>query len=426
MDKINIKCGIMLIVCLSLQPLVLSAEFAGGTGEPNDPYQIATAEQLIAIGLDYELLQKHYVLIEDIDLDPNLPDRHMFTDAIIAQDRKDSGYWGSPFRGVLDGQGHTISNLHIEGEPGYSAGLFGMLEGLVKDLHFTDVVISGSPCGAIAGMSKDGMIVRCSVTGQISGDEHVGGLVGSNGFGSLVECNAQVQVSGSENVGGMVGDNNGTLIHCKVQIEVVGQQNVGGLVGEDHGRIIECIATGAVVGSNNVGGLIGDSWGTMILRTSVICEVIAERTAGGLAGKAIWIFGGMFSDCYFQGSVAGSTIGGLIGEVMNLQVFNCYTACEIIPVEAKGRDPVIGALFGDTRTSGWAPMTAACFWDEELSGIDISTGLDPLELGTGLTTEQMLDEKVFRNAGWDFSHVWMTCEGDYPKLQREVEDCNDL
>ena len=35
--------------------------FAGGTGEPNDPYQIATADQLISIGSDPNLLDKHYL-----------------------------------------------------------------------------------------------------------------------------------------------------------------------------------------------------------------------------------------------------------------------------------------------------------------------------------------------------------------------------
>ena len=426
MCKIIKKCGMILIVCLSLQSLALCADFAGGTGEPDDPYQIATAEQLISINSDYDLMSKHFILVDNIDLDPNLPDGRIFTDALISRDKKDDGYWGTPFRGVLDGQGHTIANLHIKGQPGYNAGLFGMLDGLVMNLHLTDVVVSGSPCGAIAGMSDNGMILRCSVTGQISGDEDVGGLAGSNGFGSLVECDAQVKVTGGEKVGGIVGGNSGTLMHCGVQAEVVGQQDVGGLVGKAHGRIIECIATGAVFGSNNVGGLIGDSRGSIILRSSAICEVTAEETAGGLAGKAIWSFGSMFTDCYFQGSVAGATVGGLIGEVMRIQVLNCYAACEILPRGAKGRDPVIGGLFGDTRTTSWAPLTAACFWDAELSGIDISTGSYPLELGTGLTTEQMLDEEVYRNAGWDFNHDWMICEGGYPKLRWEVEDCNDL
>ena len=50
-----------------------AVEFAGGTGEPNNPYQIATAEQLISIGDDPNLLDKHFELINDIDMDPPPP-----------------------------------------------------------------------------------------------------------------------------------------------------------------------------------------------------------------------------------------------------------------------------------------------------------------------------------------------------------------
>jgi len=427
------KRGIILIVCLMLQSSALSVEFVGGTGEPNDPYQIATAEQLIAIGSDHNLLDKSFVLVADIDLDPNLPGGRVFEDALIAQDDSNSvgGHGGHSFDGVFDGRGHTIANMHIEGKYGYDAALFGILSGLVKDLRLTDVVVSGSPCGAIAGLNSDGMILRCSVTGQVSGVENVGGLVGSNWDASLVDCVAQVQVTGEDNVGGMVGSGGpgGTLMRCKVQAEVNGRRSVGGLVGRGHnGQIFECCATGTVIGSNDVGGLIGSS-GIMIWRSSANCEVIAEQTAGGLAGSAHWSFGLLIADCYAQGSVTGSTVGGLVGESRHSQAINCYAACEIIPLETEGRGPFIGGLFGDTMTSRWAPLTVACFWDAELSGVAASTGSDPLELGTGLTTEQMQDEDAFRSAGWDgwdFSHVWMICEGDYPRLQWEVEDCNDL
>jgi len=49
-----------------------------------------------------------------------------------------------------------------------------------------------------------------------------------------------------------------------------------------------------------------------------------------------------------------------------------------------------------------------------------------LDLGTGLTTEQMLSRRIFENAGWDFDTVWMICEGDYPTLQWETLECDDL
>ncbi|MHC4440625.1 MAG: hypothetical protein ACYS3S_25025, partial [Planctomycetota bacterium] len=248
------KRRIVIMSYLILQSSALSAEFAGGTGEPNDPYQIATAEQLIAIGSDRDLLEKSFVLVADIDLDPNLPDGRVFTDALIAKDDSNSvnSHKGVFFHGVLDGQGHKIANLHIEGQHGYDAGLFGVLDGLVKDLHLTDVVVSGTPCGAIAGMNG-GMILRCSVTGHVSGTRDVGGLAGFSD-GSLVECRAEVQVTGNESVGGMVGRTTSILMRCEAQANVSGQQNVGGRIGcSSEGQIIKCQATGVVIGGNNVG-----------------------------------------------------------------------------------------------------------------------------------------------------------------------------
>jgi hypothetical protein len=101
-------------------------------------------------------------------------------------------------------------------------------------------------------------------------------------------------------------------------------------------------------------------------------------------------------------------------------MINCYAACEVIPLEVEGREPLAGGLFGDTRIPSWAPKIVACFWDAELSGIAVGTGSDPMELGMGLTTEQMQDEDVFRNAGWDFSHTWNM--DDYPILQWESQE----
>lgn len=46
------------------------AKYSGGTGEPNDPYQIATAVDLIALGEDANDYDKHFILTADIDLDP--------------------------------------------------------------------------------------------------------------------------------------------------------------------------------------------------------------------------------------------------------------------------------------------------------------------------------------------------------------------
>ncbi len=427
--EVTMKNGIILIMCLILQTSALSVEFAGGTGEPNDPYQIATVEQLISIGSNSDLLEKSYVLVADLDMDPNLPGGRIFEDALIATDDSDGvgSYSGLPFRGVLDGRGHTIANLHIDGEYGYDAGLFGILSGLVKDLRLTDVVVSGSPCGAIAGRN-DGMILRCSVTGLVSGGEDVGGLVGTLSSGSLVECRAQIQVTGVQKVGGMIGDSlNGTLMRCEVQGQISGDTIIGGLSGrQTNNSIIECRFEGTVMGVDYVGGLVGFNSGgyNIILRSSANCDVIAEGTVGGLVGFTLGT--SQVSDCYAQGTITGSVLGGLAGKADEDQYWvNSYAACEFVPLKVGDEEPLVGGLFGDVWGSFLSPKTVSCFWDAELSQTVNSIGSDPLELGTGLTTDQMQDQEVFQNAGWDFNQLWMICEGDYPRLQWEAVDCNE-
>jgi len=420
----------LLILYLLLQSSTLAVDFAAGTGEPNDPYQIATPEQLLAIGSDPNLLDKNFVLVADIDLDPNLPGGRVFTDALIARDTSDSvsGHFGDSFEGVLDGQGHTIANMHIAGVEGYDAGLFGQLSGLVKELRLSDVVISGSPCGAIAGSNlRGGMILRCEVSGSLSGTNQVGGLVGVNWDGSLVECQAQVQITGGEVIGGMVGGGpGGTLIRCQVQAEVYGEKDIGGLVGRSKGSIIECDAKGIVLGSSNVGGLVGRSRDTLIFRSSADCDVTGQRAVGGLLGSANAAFGpSLIADSYARGSVAGSEVGGLVGQTSDTKFLNCYAACEVIVLPVEGEESWVGGLFGFMGMLNGAPGSISCFWDAQLSGVSIADGANPMEPATGLTTEQMQDENILRGAGWDFSHVWTICEGDYPRLQWQAEDCED-
>ena len=67
----------LIAACLFALPAY--AKYSGGTGEPNDPYQIATAADLIALGETPEDYDKHFILTADIDLDPNLPGRKAAT-----------------------------------------------------------------------------------------------------------------------------------------------------------------------------------------------------------------------------------------------------------------------------------------------------------------------------------------------------------
>jgi len=427
----SISCKVSLVVLVAVCGLTAPGYgFAGGTGEPNDPYQIATAEDLIGLGADPNLWDSHFVLVADIDLDPNLPGRRAFGDAVIAPDTSGEvgGHGGDHFSGVLDGRGHAIHNLRIEGTYGYDAGLFGKLSGLVRDLHLRDVVVSGSPCGAMAGLNLRGTILRCSVTGRISGTEDVGGMVGSHWDASLVQCECEVQVSGDRSIGGMVGGGpGGLLVGCTARVAVNGDSYVGGLVGESSDtQIIESHTSGTVIGRDRVGGLVGRLGRAVILRCAADCDVTAERSAGGLLGDVSFGRNCLLADCYARGTVAGSIVGGLVGDSHDLQMLNCYAACEILPL-ASGQEPAIaGGLSGKIWTSLWY-IAAGCFWDVQVSGVDIALGWtfllgQTLDIGTGLTTAQMQDKVTFEQVGWDFRRTWTMTGDGYPILQWELTD----
>ena len=194
-----------------------TAKYSGGTGEPNDPYQIATAADLIALGETPEDYDKHFILTADIDIDPNLPGRRVFDKAVIAPDmdpcdldwRGGPLFTGAVFTGVLDGQGHTISHLTVNG--GNYLGLFGQLGygAQVRDLGIADadIMASGTEIGALAGANVCGSVTRCHSSGVVSGASNVGGLVGCNDWGSISESHSSDSVSGNNTVGGLVGHN---------------------------------------------------------------------------------------------------------------------------------------------------------------------------------------------------------------------------
>jgi len=400
--------------------------FEGGTGEPNDPYRVATTEDLRLIGSDPERLKKHFILVEDIDLDPNLPGGRVFEDALIAPDDSEevSGHGGQDFAGVLDGRGHTIRNLCIVGRPGCDAGLFGKFSGLVKDLNLESVRISGSPCGAIAGLNHRGMILRCSVTGRVSGGDYVGGLVGSLWDAMVSDCRAEVQVMGERNVGGLVGGGpGGTLIRCEAQAVVRGDSYVGGLIGNwNTCHIIESRARGLVIGRDDVGGLTGGLHGRgVILRCASNCEVVAEGTAGGLVGDGRFAQGTWITDCYARGSVAGSEAGGLMGVAVDVRILNCYAACEMTSMAPQTGALAIGGLFGEA-SKPWPPLVVQSFWDTEVSGLNLSAGEGTLNLAEGPGTDPMQQRATFEQAGWDFVSTWAMPEGDYPVLQWEADE----
>jgi hypothetical protein len=109
-------------------------KYSGGTGEPNDPYQIATKADLLALAADANDYSKNFVLTADVNMEGQV-----FTTAIIAADtNSSSGFQGTTFVGTFGGDSHKITHFTInDGSNGYLR-LFGQIGfgGLVKNLGF--------------------------------------------------------------------------------------------------------------------------------------------------------------------------------------------------------------------------------------------------------------------------------------------------
>ena len=96
---------VLFAMCLFGRPA--EAQYGGGTGEPNDPYLIYTAEQMNAIGANQDDWDKHFKLMADIDLSTFAGTSFN----IIGERYYEAGWVENPFTGVFVGNGKKISNF---------------------------------------------------------------------------------------------------------------------------------------------------------------------------------------------------------------------------------------------------------------------------------------------------------------------------
>jgi hypothetical protein len=330
-------------------PIGFGAEFAGGTGEPDDPYQIATAAQLMAIDDDPNLLDKCYILVDDIDLDPNLPGRRVFTWAVIAPDKTPYTRFDSlEFNGRFDGNGHVVHNLTIVSDSfpwGAFLGLFGRIEAQAEifDLGLENVHIEGAEegeyIGALVGEASHvkrppgssdetfGDIRDCYSSGTVSGKRRVGGLVGYASR-TVRNCYSTASVQGSDRVGGLAGYAE-TVVFCYSTGSVSGEEQVGGLVGRAS-TVTDCHGCGTVDGANQVGGLAGDVGNLRACSSSATVSGIV--LVGGMAGRASQAV----IDCNSTGVVTGSAeVGGLVGSSTN-RIDTCRSGAAVTGVTHVG------------------------------------------------------------------------------------------
>lgn len=250
----------------------LPAQFAGGSGTENDPWQVATAAHLNNVR-NYlgELHQdKHFIQTADIDLG-------------VAPWNEGRGWqpighrFSGTFQGTYDGNFRVIKNLTID-EPffGFALGLFGDTENAtIRRVRIENAdIASGFEAGVLVGTAGNVSVIDCCVNADITGTIMIGGIVGlSNNNTSIVRSNSSGSVelitADSEYGGGITGGlQNSAISESYSSMSVRGGTLVGGLVGLNwFSNITNSYASGPVAAfSDNpaVGGLIGGHNGGVV------------------------------------------------------------------------------------------------------------------------------------------------------------------
>jgi hypothetical protein len=255
---------LLLIVCIHFLMVPAFAQFAGGDGSAEDPWQIATLEQLQLVG-ESGHLEKHFILVNDIDAGETSgwDDGKGF---------KPIGASGASFNGTFNGDGHVISNLYISRDEEYNVGLFGYAtEAVIKNVGLEKIDIKGRRwVGGLVGWSDLIQVYYSYAEGRVEGTSSgVGGLIGAHAHSGcykdefIYASYAHVDVTGEAWVGGLIGlitvvD----FIASESEYEDVSNFRKSPNMMSEYRKIAKCrvshvFATGQVTGNNDVGGLVG-------------------------------------------------------------------------------------------------------------------------------------------------------------------------
>mgnify|MGYP001773336750 CR=1 FL=1 len=356
---------------------------AGGDGSIENPYQIATAEQLDSIRYDTE--SHYYIQTQDIDL---------------------SGYdsWvpigdsDNPFKGSYDGNDCAIDNMKINIEncitvspnpdpypPTLHAyiGLFGNVydaygnhDQYLKNIEVTNSNITGvipgkndpedyflyhTAIGGIVGEGSQTSLINCRVSGAIvfdvgntDSDNSIGGIAGKAKLAESCTNDVNISVDSGRitsvdpnsqwaDVAGIIGLTSSysyasyKTIDCinngKISSKVAG--NLAGITGDTRApnQILSCTNNGALDGVNtNIGGIVAS------------CTAYTDSEVG------------FISNCINKANITGKlgdlsrspSVGGIVGYNVNHNVIECKNACKKIEYQPEEK-VYLGRIIGDAN-----------------------------------------------------------------------------
>ena len=366
MGKRKKLLGLVLVVCMlfTLTPITsradvttekwtdfTAADFAGGSGTKDAPYQIATAGQLAKLASEVNSgvpeqthLGEYFKLTAPIDLSGKrwIP----------------IGYGNASskaFSGYFDGNNQVITGLYVD-ERGNNvcAGLFGVVVAVSDETVLKNFCIKNATI--YAGNSTD-----AKASPDIYG---AGGLIGDASRAHVSDCSADVTVTGRCISGGFIGNVfQGSYKNCTAKGSVSGGWSTGGFAGcvfesDASVEIEHCASYGNVEANNwDAGGFVGYLEKGKI-RNSVsygnVKSTVAgwEPKTGGFSGTNTE---GNIQNCNAAGTVTGShpTIapGGFIGYDNNGTTAGCAFD--------KKKNPSLNDVGADSGTPGSNQIKAA-------------------------------------------------------------------
>ena len=330
---------------------------SGGTGTFDDPYIVASAEELAEIATRVNsgteasgvifpngnpgYADQYFLLDKDLDLSDYTP---WMPISIPGQ---------KIFFGHFDGGNHTITHLTTDySTTNDNQGLFSVI-------------------GANASISN--LSIKDS---HINGEIYTGAFVGAAGEGSeIYNCHNYSDVNTTfYYTGGIAGASWGIIDNCTNSGNIYSEADfVGGIVGDFYGVLTNCVNTGNISGTTSVGGTIGYSANAAIDHNVNAGNIFASSVySGGVVGFVtnydsenttayLLNYSGVF------GPSARATIGYLwTEEGQPSHANNCYYDCQL--TDKKGMAPgndvegvaeprftheMIGFNMVDLLGSGW-------------------------------------------------------------------------
>ena len=430
------------------------AQFSGsGSGTENDPYLILNPIQLSQMRNYLNQSGVYFKLMANIDVEEFIDDEWS------TQGWMPIGTSSTPFKGVLDGNGKSISGLWINRPNTDYVGLFadtnkatiknltvnstsikgksyvGVLSGHSYDLTvsgcnvISTVEISGSGdyVGGIAGLTyKTGPISESRVTcNVIYGRDKVGGLCGCC-YCPITACHVQGTVTGRNNVGGIAGflDYSYKMTSCNFSGDVNGNNYVGGLCGEAPGDVTSCYAVAHVKATGNqIGGLIGvkKDYNCTLDNSYFNGTISGNEQVGGLVG---YQNAGIIKGCYANTIINGaSEIGGLVGQKGSYATLKANVA---ICTSIKATIGNVGRIYGGGSSSGIGEMGTANENKAWNRAIIVSAGVaqdieDNQQNGASVSATTLKLKATYVAMGWDFNDIWAIQETEcYPYMKSQT------